>query len=166
MTTSRLVTAEANLSEDLAVVITRILDAPRHLVFKMFTDPQHLAQFWGAPGCTSPVCEMDVRPGGVWRHVLRTPDGAEYPSTSVYLEVVQPERLVYQWAADNSPAYGDSPPPNHVNTITFEDHGGKTKITLHTRLQSVADRDALLKTGFAGIVGQSLDRLTAYLKTI
>jgi uncharacterized protein YndB with AHSA1/START domain len=154
----------ARVSEEPVIVISRILDAPRELAFQMFTDPRHLARFWGSPGCTSPVCEMDVRPGGIWRHVLRTPDGTEYPSTSVYLEVVRPEKIVYRWAPDKSPVFGNTLPPGQVNTIVFEEHEGKTRVTLEARLDTIAARDALVKSGFSKGVEMSLDRLMAQMK--
>jgi uncharacterized protein YndB with AHSA1/START domain len=75
-------TTYADASEDLAVIITRIFDAPRELVFKMFTDPRHLARFWGPTGFTSIVREMDPRPGGAFRIDMRGPDGGVYPCLS------------------------------------------------------------------------------------
>ena len=81
-------------AEDREFVITRVFDAPRSLVFKMWTDPKHMAHWWGPKGFTNPVCEMDVRPGGAWRIVMRGPDGGEHPAKGVYREVVAPGRLV------------------------------------------------------------------------
>jgi len=81
------------------VVITRVFDAPRELVFKAWTDAKHLAQWWGPKGFTNPICEVDARPGGNLRIVMRAPDGAEHPMTGVFREVTAPERLVFTSAA-------------------------------------------------------------------
>src|ERR1700688_4411146 len=82
-------------SADREVVFTRVFDAPRGLVFKVWTDPKHVAQWWGPHGFTNPVCELDARPGGAIRIHMRGPDGTIYPMTGVYREIVEPERLVF-----------------------------------------------------------------------
>jgi uncharacterized protein YndB with AHSA1/START domain len=81
------------------VVFTRVVDAPRRLVFEARTDPKHVAQWWSPHGFTNPVCELDVRPGGAIRIDMRGPDGIVYPMTGVYQEIVEPERLVFTSAA-------------------------------------------------------------------
>src|SRR5262249_17479359 len=77
------------------VVITRIFDAPRELVFKAWTDPVHVARWWGPKGFTNPVCEIDLRVGGELRIVMRAPDGAEHPMKGVFQEIEPPARLVF-----------------------------------------------------------------------
>src|SRR5258708_29275739 len=99
--------AAAELAER-ELVITRIFDAPRELVFKVWTDPKHLAQWWGPQGFTNPVCEIDLRPGGALRIVMRAPDGAEHPMTGIYREIVAPERLGFPTLPVHSA--GTSPP--------------------------------------------------------
>jgi uncharacterized protein YndB with AHSA1/START domain len=86
-------TTYAKPSEDLVIIVTRIFDAPRELVFKMFTDPKHLAWFWGPKGFTSTVREMDPRPGGTFRLDMRGTDGATYPCEGLYREVIAPRSL-------------------------------------------------------------------------
>ncbi len=81
---------------DREIVMTRVFDAPREVVFEMWTDPKHLVHWWGPRGFTTTIQEMDVRPGGLWRKIMHGPDGANYPNHSVFLEVVKPERLVYK----------------------------------------------------------------------
>ena len=83
------------------LVITRVFDAPRELVFKVWTDPKHLAQWWGPRCFTNPVCEVDLRVGGAWRIIMRAPDGAEYPGGGIYREIVRNEKLVFTNAALN-----------------------------------------------------------------
>ena len=77
-------------SDDLDFVLTRVLDAPRTLVFQAWTDPRHVTHWWGPKGFSNPVCEMDVRPGGAHRVVMRSSDGVDYPITGFYQEVVPP----------------------------------------------------------------------------
>jgi len=154
-------------SDEPIITMVRIFDAPRELVFRAWTDPEHLAQWWGPHGFTNPVCEVDLRPGGVWRIDMQGPDGTIYPNKGIYQEVVVPERLVYSDIVDDdTDAWGDSPPPSSVNTVTFEEHDGKTKITTITRLQSIAARDAMLEMGSEAGWAESMERLDALLAKI
>ena len=154
-------------ADDPVIIIVREFDAPRTLVFKAFTDPFHLVHFWGPHGATNPVCEMDVRPGGLWRQVMRFPDGSEYGHDSLYLEVVEPERLVYRDVPRGSDGVLERlPPPEMVTTMLFEDLAGRTKLTAHIRATSTAARDQAVKMGFARTVEQAQDRLEAYLRTL
>jgi uncharacterized protein YndB with AHSA1/START domain len=142
------------------LVITRTFDAPRHLVFKAWTDPEHVAQWWGPKGFTNPVCEIEARPGGALRILMRGPDGAEYPMKGVLREVVAPERLVFTSVALD----GDG---QHllegVTTVTFAEQGGKTTLTLRTRMVGlVADAARKLEGMEAGWT-QSIDRLAAHV---
>ncbi|RUW19142.1 activator of HSP90 ATPase [Mesorhizobium sp. M4B.F.Ca.ET.169.01.1.1] len=154
-------------SDDPVIIITRTFDAPRALMFKLFTDPYHLVRFWGPEGSTYPVCEMDVRPGGQFRLTMRFADGSEYPTNSVYLEIAPPERIVYRDAPLDRGQWQDTlPPPNMVTTILFEDAGGKTRIVASIRANSIAARDMAVKMGFGQMVMASYARLEAYLKTL
>ena len=138
------------------VVITRIFDAPRELVFKAWTDPKQMARWWGPKGFTNPVCELDVRVGGVWRIVMRSPDGMEYPCGGVYCEVVEPERLVFTNIATDKDG---NPVLDGLTTVTFAEHGGKTKLTLQTRAAAVVDYAAAYLEGMEAGWTQSLERL-------
>jgi uncharacterized protein YndB with AHSA1/START domain len=151
-------------STDLPViVITRMFDAPRALVWTAITDPKHVAQWYGGPGFTNPVCEMDLRPGGAWHHVMQAPNGTRFTINSIFEEVVVPERLVWRTIKDptRNPA-----PPGSLNTITLEEHGLQTKWMLVTRFDSIADRDLTAKMGFGAMVSAGLERMAAHLKTI
>jgi uncharacterized protein YndB with AHSA1/START domain len=160
-TTSPTSSAPSSAAQEL--VITRVFDAPRSLVFKAWTDPEHVAQWWGPHGFTNPVCELDVRPGGAIRIHMRQPDGTVYPMTGVYQEIVEPERLVFTSAAldkDGKPLF------EILHTVTFVEQGGKTTQTMQAR---VIKTTAAAPPYLAGMeVGwtQSLERLTAYLGTI
>jgi len=156
-------------------LISRVLDAPRALVFEVWTDPKHMARWWGPKGFTNPVCEMDLRIGGVHRVVMRSPEGVEYPIKGQYREIVAPERLVMTLDCSEHPdAWHDMVKPNRgkgernpagvmLQTVTFEDLAGKTKLTIRTRFESAAIRDAMLKMGMTEGWSQSLDRLQAHV---
>ncbi len=150
----------AALPNEREVVITRVFDAPRALVFKMWTDPKHMAQWWGPKGFTNPVCEVDARPGGALRIVMRAPDGAEYPMKGIFQEVVAPERLVFTNIAVDREG-------NHLleglTTVTFAEHGGKTKLILQTRAIGIAPMAPQMLAGMEAGWTQSLERLQTLL---
>jgi uncharacterized protein YndB with AHSA1/START domain len=145
------------------IVITRLFDAPRELVWKAITDPQHVAQWYGGHGFTNPVCEMDVRQGGIWRQVMQAPSGAQFTINSVFLEVLEPERLVWKTTKDEQ---RNPPPPTSVNTLTLEERGTQTKWTLVARFDSIAERDFTAQMGFGNMVSQGAERIAECLKTL
>jgi uncharacterized protein YndB with AHSA1/START domain len=130
----------AALSAERELVITRIFDAPRRLVFEMWTAPEHLARWWGPHGSTTISAGMDVRPGGAWSRLMRTPDGRVIRKHGVYREIVAPERLVLTYVTDD---LAGNPGTETLVTVTFADLGGKTRLTLHQAVfESVATREA------------------------
>lgn len=145
------------------IVMTRIYDAPRGLVWEAMTDPMHVARWWGGPGFTNPVCEMDVRPGGLWNQVMRFPDGHELHLGFVFVEVEAPVRLVWKHADHGKRGDG---PPTSVTTVTLEDLGGRTRFTMVARFASMADREAAVAMGFTRPIEASNERLVAYLQTM
>jgi uncharacterized protein YndB with AHSA1/START domain len=143
------------------VVITRVFDAPRELVWKAWTDPRHVAQWWGPKHFTNPVCELDVRPGGVFLVHMMGPDGTVYPSKGVFQEVVEPERLVF-----TSTAFEDAdgnPMLAARNTVTFEEQGGKTKLTLHAVVVKATPEVEEALAGMEQGWNESLDKLVEHL---
>lgn len=150
---------ESNSQKDAVIVIHRTFDAPRPIVWRAFTDPKHVAQWYGGVGFTNPVCEMDVRPGGLWHHVMRAPNGSEYAIDFIFIEVVEPERLVWKNAAESRPGG----PPKSRTPITLEDLGARTKWSMVARFYSLADRDLSVKMGFREMISQSMERLAAHL---
>jgi len=145
---------EAPDTSDREIVMTRIFDAPRELVFQMWTDPKHVVLWWGPNGFTTTIHEMDVRPGGVWRFVMHGPDGVDYQNKIVYVEIVKPERLVYTHTGG----------AQFRTTVTFADQGGKTKLTVQMVFDSAAERERVVKK-FGAVEGlkQTLGRLESYL---
>ena len=138
------------------ILVTRIFDAPRHLVFQAWTEPDRVTRWLGPPGFVIAYCTMDVRPGGAFRFCLRSPSGAEYWRQGVYREVIAPERLVYTFAwadAEGKPHY------ETLVTVTFVEHEDKTELTLHQSIfKSVAARDE-----HQGDWSKELQRFAEYL---
>ena len=145
---------------DREVVMTRVVDAPRSLVFEAFTNPEHPPQWvLGPEGWTMPVCEIDLRPGGEWHFVWRQPDGTEMDMRGVYREITPPGRLV------NTESWGGDWPET-LNTVVFSEDAGKTTITTTILYPSKDARDAALETGMKEGADQSYGRLDEYLRTI
>ena len=152
----------ARATADRELFITRILDAPRSLVWQAWTDPQRLAQWWGPHGMTTPVCEMDLRPGGIFRTVMRDANGVEYPNVGVFLEIRERHHLVFTDAFE-----ADWTPSQHAFMtvkVTFEDFEGKTVCTARAIHWSVADREAHEQMGFQQGWGEMLERLGTYVQ--
>ena len=142
------------------LTITRVLDAPRELVFQAWTDPKRVAQWWGPKGFTTPVCELDVRPGGSILIHMRGPDGKVYPMTGTYREVQPPERIVFvSWALDEK----GEPLFEVLTTVTFAAEGSKTKQTLVARVIQKTDQAAPYLAGMEVGWNLSLDRLAAFV---
>jgi len=128
-------------------------------MFKLWTEPKHVAQWWGPKGFTNPVCEIDARTGGGLRIVMRAPDGAEYPMIGVFREIVAPERLVFtNIAVDNE----GKPILDGLTTVTFAEQGARTKLTLETRAKALVAYAAKFLEGMDAGWTQSIDRLEAY----
>jgi uncharacterized protein YndB with AHSA1/START domain len=147
--------------KELEITITRVFDSPRELVWKAWTDPKHLAQWWGPKMFSNSVCEADARVGGAWHIVMRAPDGREYPCGGVYREVVEPERLVFTNTATDSDG---KPILDGLTTVIFDELGGKTRLTLRTSATAVVDYAAEYLKGMEAGWTQSLERLAEHLE--
>ncbi|MEW6603177.1 MAG: SRPBCC family protein [Thermoproteota archaeon] len=139
---------------DREITTTRIFDAPRELVFKMWTDPKYIVQWWGPNGFTITIYEMDVRPGGVWQFVMHGPDGTDYKNKFIYDEIVMPERIAYSHVSG----------PQFRAIVTFDDQDSKTKVTVWMTFESAEERDNVVKK-YGAIEGlnQTLGRLEQQL---
>ncbi len=157
--------AKANTMEssEWDLVMTRVFDAPRELVFKAWTETQHVAQWWGPKGFTNPVCELDVRAGGAIRIHMRAPDGVVYPMTGVFQEIVEPERLVFVSSAldESGKSMFDI-----LNTVIFAELGGKTNLTLQARVIKTTELAPQYLKGMEAGWTQSLDRVRDYVETM
>lgn len=138
----------------LEIAATRVFDAPRARVFKMWTDPEHIAHWWGPTGFTTTIHEMEVKPGGVWRLIMHSPDGQDFPNKIIYREVVEPELLIYDHVTG---------PLFHV-TVRFSDFGDKTLVNYRMRFESPERRDKVA-TEFGAVEGlsETLARLAELL---
>jgi uncharacterized protein YndB with AHSA1/START domain len=144
------------MSGDRTLIITRLLDAPRHMVFAAWVDQHQAGQWWGPKGFVPISCTMDVRVGGAWQRAMRGADGIERRARGVYREIVAPERLVFTYAWERSPEHTGH---ETLVTLTFVDRGGRTELTLRQELfETVAARDDH-HGGWSGC----LDRFADYL---
>jgi uncharacterized protein YndB with AHSA1/START domain len=141
-----------------SIIMTRVFDAPRDLVFRAYTDPKLVPNWWGLEGITTIVDKMDVKKGGVWRYIQRGNDGSEYAFNGVYHDVEAPERVVYTFEFEGM--------PGHVllETITFEENNGKTTLTDSSVFQTVEARDGMLSSGMEEGANMSMDRLAKLLQ--
>lgn len=144
---------------DRELVITRLIDAPREKLFRAWTEPELLKQWFAPQPLTTPVAELDVRSGGSNRIVMRTPQGNELPNRGVYLEVIKNERLVFTDAYTS--AWEPSENPFLTVAVTFEDEDGKTRYTARALHWTVADREAHEEMGFHQGWNQCTDQLAA-----
>ena len=145
---------------DLEIVITRVFEAPRSLVFDAHTDPEHLPHWMTGPeGWSMPVCEIDLRPGGSWRIVWRKAEGDEMEMTGEYREIAPPERLV------STGSWGPEW-PDTLNTLVLSEENGRTTVTQTVLYPSNEARDAALESGMKDGVKVSYNRLADYLESI
>lgn len=146
----------ASPTADREIITERLIHAPRELVFAAWTDPEQIVKWWGPDGFTNTIHEMDVRPGGHWRHVMHGPDGTDYPNHSVFVELVQPERIVFDHLST----------PRFRSTITFAEEAGKTRLTMTVVLEDAKAYEMAVKT-FGAIEGgkQTIGRLANFVES-
>jgi uncharacterized protein YndB with AHSA1/START domain len=142
------------------IIITRDFDAPRELVFKAYTDPKLVSQWFGPREYTTTVDKMDARPGGLWRFVQRNPNGDEFAFHGVHHDIVAPERIVATFEFEGV--------PGHVmlQTLTLQPLGQKTRLVEQLVFQSVADRDGMVASGMQRGSDDSLDRMAEILEKL
>jgi uncharacterized protein YndB with AHSA1/START domain len=153
---------DAERNEGRALVVTREFDAPRELVWDAWTQPQHVAQWWGPNGFTNTILEMSVKPGGVWRLTMHGPDGTDYPNKIVYREVVRPEKLVYDHTDDV-----EEPGTHFHVTVTFEEHGHGTRLTMRMEFETPEELQQVIDE-YGALEGatQTMGRLREHLATM
>jgi uncharacterized protein YndB with AHSA1/START domain len=137
--------------------ITRILKAPRELVWKVWTDPEHIKHWWGPNGFTNSISKMDVRPGGVWEFIMHGPDGTDYKNKHIYKEVVEPEKLVLEHVTG----------PRFLMTVTFEEQGNETLVNIHSIFESAEQLQEVIKV-FKADEGmrQNVERMEKYINQL
>lgn len=149
----------ANNLENRTIVTTRLIEAPRELVFDAFTDADHLARWWGPNGFGLTTHRFDMRPGGAWDFTMHGPDGRDYQNRIIFDEIVRPERLVMRHGG-----VADGVPVSFIHTITLEDLGARTRLTMRAIFPTAAERDRVVREHHADEGGrQTLGRLAQYL---
>lgn len=145
---------------DREIVMTRVFDAPRDLVFEAHSSCEHLSNWWGPRRYEIAGCEVDFRPGGTWRIVHRDAEGGEYGFRGEYREIVPPERIVWTFEFEGMPGHVS------VETMTLEEHDGKTTFTSTSVFDSAEDRDGMLESGMESGAAETMDRLDEYLEVL
>ena len=149
-------TLKVSLPTDREIVMTRVFDAPRRLVFDALTKPELLKRWFGPRGWSLVVCEADLKVGGAWRWVLRGPDGRDMGMRGVYQEIMPPERLVSTESFDDYP--GES-----LNTLILSEEDGQTTFSITVRYASQEIRDAVIKSGMEHGAAECYDKLAEML---
>lgn len=147
--------AVITLPSDREILVTRSFNAPPRLVFEAWTTPEHLRMWYGCPEAPLVVCEVDLRVGGSWRHVIRLPDGTEHTFSGVYTEVNDPSRLAY------SQTYEEIPGVDSEVIVTFQEDGDTTHMSKRIIHRSRQNRDGQLAAGMESGTDEALDRLSA-----
>ncbi len=141
--------------------MSRIFDAPRPLVWKVWTDPKHLRQWWGPFGPEHTSCEMDFRVGGEFSVMMKARNGESVPARAAILEIIEPERIVYEGAADAPTACGAGLPPRARITVLFEDLQAKTRLTVETVFPDALALSDANAAGYTTSWNKTLDDLRA-----
>jgi uncharacterized protein YndB with AHSA1/START domain len=141
---------------DREIAITRILDAPQELVYEAWTKEEYLSRWWGPKGFTTTSQQFDLKPGGTWQFIMHGPDGVDYPNIHVFVEIVEPERIVFEHTMF----------PHFVATATFEELDGKTKLTYRSVFQESEETFDKIKTYAAPGGEQTMDCLEELLASL
>lgn len=143
--------------EKLEVTATRVFDAPRELLYKVFTEPKHKAIWWRCDVVTNVSVQMNVRPGGSWRIIQRGEDGKEFAFHGKYLEVIPPEKIV------NTSEFEEMPGHIITETTIFEEQAGKTKVTITSSFQTIEDLEGMVHAGMELGTTESMDHIEELL---
>lgn len=146
---------------DREIILSRVVSAPRELVWKAWTDPKHVDAWWGPNGFRNETFQMEVKPGGMWRYIMHGPNGMKFPDRVKYVEVHAPERLVYEHGEDV-----DNDPMRFDVTVVFIDRNGSTEVIMHSIFPTAVQRNMVVEQ-YGAIEGgkQTLARLDGYLKS-
>jgi uncharacterized protein YndB with AHSA1/START domain len=150
-------TAVVSLPADTDILITRVFDAPKHLVYRAYTTPELIRRWWSGNKGEMTVADVDLRVGGAWRYVMIAEGGFEVAFHGVYHEIVPEERLVFTEIYEGAPepAAGEAA----VNTVTFEEESGRTTLTMLTRAPSKEIRDLIIDSGMESGMQAGMDLL-------
>jgi uncharacterized protein YndB with AHSA1/START domain len=160
MTTGSPNTMRVTTPTEREIMITREIDAPRDLVYAALTSAEHIPHWWGRAKSTLSHCEIDARPGGRWRFVERDPDGNEFGFRGEFRELDPPARIVQTFEWEGLPGHIS------VETMTLDDLGSRTRITVRSLFDTVEDRDGMLQSGMETGAAESYDRLERYVVSL
>jgi uncharacterized protein YndB with AHSA1/START domain len=149
---------------ELDLLMQRVIDAPRELVFKVFTEAEHVAKWWAPNGYTIPVCKIDLRPGGLWHYCMRSAEGDEHWVRHVYQEIVRPEKIVYTATFADAEANPTKDIPEQLGTVRFiEQEGNKTKLVTTIKFATAEELKMTVKMGMREGFAMTLENLAKYL---
>ncbi|MFD0672382.1 SRPBCC domain-containing protein [Cohnella sp. GCM10027633] len=152
---------------ELDLIVEREFNAPRELVWKAVTEPEHLSRWWAPGGYTIPVCRIDLQPGGKWHYSMRSPEGDEHWVLSVYREVVKPERLVYTSLFADEHANANDAIPEQLNTMKlFAQDDGKTRMTVQVHFERAEDLKWTVEAGMAEGMANAFEKLDRVLEEL
>jgi uncharacterized protein YndB with AHSA1/START domain len=151
---------EVTTPSDREIEMTRVFDAPRELVFEAHSSCEHMSHWWGPRKYEVISCEIDFRPGGKWRIVHRGPDGEEFGFRGEYREIVKPERITWTFEFEGWPGQVS------VETMTLEEHDGKTTVKAVSAYDTAEARDAMLESGMESGAAETYERLDEYLEVL
>jgi uncharacterized protein YndB with AHSA1/START domain len=154
------------LTEEQEFVVERQFNAPRTLMFQMFTQPEHLKRWWAPQPYTLPVCTIDLRPGGIWHYCMRSPEGQDHWARSVYREIVPPEKLVYTSTFADEHANPIEGIPEHLMTLTFAEEDGKTRVTARVQFASAEALKTAVEMGMLQGMNMTWDYLVEYVREL
>ncbi len=152
--------------DTLELIVSRVFNAPRDLVFQMFTDENHLAQWWGPTGWQTTSTTFNPTPGGIWHYCMRSPEGQESWGVSTYREVVPPERIVFTDVFADAEGNIAEGMPQMLVTNEFHQEGGKTRLVARTKFATLDELESILTMGVEEGMRQTWDRLDALLATM
>ncbi|HEX4206637.1 MAG TPA: SRPBCC domain-containing protein [Ktedonobacteraceae bacterium] len=144
----------------------RQFNAPRTLMFQVFTQPEHLKRWWAPQPYTLPVCIIDLRPGGIWHYCMRSPEGQEQWARAVYREIELPEKLVYTTTFADEHANPIEGMPEHLTTVTFTEEGGKTRVTTHAQFSSAEALKIAVDIGMPQGMNMTWNYLVEYVQEL
>jgi uncharacterized protein YndB with AHSA1/START domain len=151
---------EVTTPSDKEIRMTRVVDAPRDLVFEAHSSCEHMSNWWGPRKYEFASCELDFRPGGKWRIVHRAEGEEDQGFRGEFREIVRPERIVWTFEWEGMPGHIS------VDTLTLEELDGKTRITANSVFDTVEDRDGMLQSGMEEGAAETYDRLDEYLEKL
>jgi len=160
MTTRQVGKMTVRVISDLEVELTREFNAPRRLVFEAMTTPEHIKRWWGTRGASMIVCDVDFRPGGRYRFVIRKDRGQEYAFRGEYMEITPPERIVQTFEFEGMPG------SISYETLTLTEQDGKTTLRARSRMESIDALNAMLQSGMEAGAAETYDRLEELLATL